>query len=69
VDLAFVSSLSTEAAEQKALVSEMVAQGNLGVNFTINEDFMASGKVVQPKGPKWPWCYGNWNFNCINSKL
>jgi len=69
VDLAFVSSLSTEAAEQKALVSEMVAQGNLGVNFTINEDFMALGKVVQTKWPEWLWSYGYWIFNCIINKL
>lgn len=46
VDLAYVSSLSTEAAEQKALVDEMVAQGNLGVNFTVHEDFMSAGYFI-----------------------
>ena len=67
-DLAFVSSLSTEAAAQKALVSEMVAQGNLGVNFTINEDFMASGKSCSNKMADYG-LMGYWIFNCIINKL
>lgn len=40
-----MSSLSVEAAEQKAMVDEMVAQGNLRADFTINEDFVAAGTI------------------------